>query len=551
MDLFKKMLNPKRDTEDYITIDYLIKEFFNGNLSKKEFAEQTLTTLQNCVDLKIINNYLDNLMEILKEDNEIEDLLFNYLDQSENPAVKVLIIKILYYNFSEKFLEVINKIIVPDTLSFILNTISLLIENKARYEVLNKKLDLYLQSKYKVVAEEARAMLSIEAKYQEICIRNGYRLKTFGRKEFREITNKHFIKLNFSDSIFDELPDCWDKFKFLKELSLTDNPLKAIPDSIYRLAKANFSQKYIDEGVIFEEADILALLEILTGGRMLKVVEKDILRGIWDARNYKINANGHITGIAINNNEESRIGIIPIQLFRLKDLKQLYLTLTDIKLIPNEIKMLKSLELLDLQDNKIDTIPDSLCELIKLKKLDLSYNNIKKIPNRINQLKELEELILTNNKIENIPTSVFSLTSLQILSLGSNEIKLIPDLINSLINLKTLNLTSNNIKEIPETIKSLQNLEILHLEGNQIEDLPEELYRIKTLKFLYLSKNKIKKISSSIESLNLLKYLFISDNLIEEIPELLGNLSSLTLLVIHGNPIKVIPEDIKNKIKIY
>ncbi|ORX51846.1 hypothetical protein BCR36DRAFT_582884 [Piromyces finnis] len=81
----------------------------------------------------------------------------------------------------------------------------------------------------------------------------------------------------------------------------------------------------------------------------------------------------------LQNKKENVIAEIPEFVFELKSLKELIVTSSDIRKIPEKLSNLKNLEVLDLNDNDIDdVIPESLNTLPELREIDFTDNiNVK------------------------------------------------------------------------------------------------------------------------------------------------------------------------------
>ena len=82
---------------------------------------------------------------------------------------------------------------------------------------------------------------------------------------------------------------------------------------------------------------------------------------------FRINKDGHVIGIYIDDPANLGIGILPKQICTLKYLKDLLLANCELSRIPEEIGLLASLRLLDLQHNKIDIIPEHISNIKKIK----------------------------------------------------------------------------------------------------------------------------------------------------------------------------------------
>ena len=141
---------------------------------------------------------------------------------------------------------------------------------------------------------------------------------------------------------------------------------------------------------------------------------------------------------------------IPIELFKLSQLKRLHFDCNQIKIIPDEFgtsmvnletltfsnnrlkwlpqnfKNLKKLQSLHLSHNKFDLFPQVLCEMPRLRFLDLSTNNIDSIPDQIGNITELENLLLFHNNIKEVPKTIGNLKYLRTLWLGENSISKLP-----------------------------------------------------------------------------------------------------------------------------
>lgn len=106
--------------------------------------------------------------------------------------------------------------------------------------------------------------------------------------------------------------------------------------------------------------------------------------------------------------------------------------------------------------------------------LDLEDLGLKHVPNSLRDLPSIELLELRNNVIEELPTWIGELSALKGLSLVGNKLRTLPDEIGSLKNLELLWLAENQLKELPETLRSLP-LEEIMLEDNPELGLPESI----------------------------------------------------------------------------
>ncbi len=167
------------------------------------------------------------------------------------------------------------------------------------------------------------------------------------------------------------LPNFLASLPKLKRLALISAELTEIPDWVYNLAnQKHYTQKYIKEGVIPYEAQFLGLVSILLGRHTNKIDSFEQIVHNY-AQYYKIDDNGHITGIFITYPEGPFIGVIPKQINNLEYLEELYLFNQNIKIIPKEIVKLKSLRILKLINNPLIEIPNFIMNLSSSGKLEI------------------------------------------------------------------------------------------------------------------------------------------------------------------------------------
>ena len=106
--------------------------------------------------------------------------------------------------------------------------------------------------------------------------------------------------------------------------------------------------------------------------------------------------------------------------------------------------------------------------------LNLNGLGLKNVPDSLRALPAIELLDLRYNVIEELPKWIGELSALKGLSLIGNKLRTLPDEIGSLRNLKLLWLIQNQLEELPETLRSLP-LEHIALEDNPKLGLPESI----------------------------------------------------------------------------
>jgi len=151
--------------------------------------------------------------------------------------------------------------------------------------------------------------------------------------------------LNLAHNKITTVPNFINSLSRLKYINLSFNFIKPIPKSLLTLVKQRFSQGYIWTGVVASETPVLGLLEILTGYQLSKLDKNkmfDINQEFLNA--FRINDEGHITGICIFDGELNipLMSIIPEQICILKYIEILIIPINNIEYIPNCIKNLIS-----------------------------------------------------------------------------------------------------------------------------------------------------------------------------------------------------------------
>jgi internalin A len=209
--------------------------------------------------------------------------------------------------------------------------------------------------------------------------------------------------------------------------------------------------------------------------------------------------------------------------------------------VPEQLRSLTNLTMLDLRKNALDTLPEWFGSLTNLTTLQLSGNKLE-LPEWFGSLTNLTELDLSNNELNALPESLGSLTNLTELDLGNNDLDTLPEWFGSLTNLTELDLSNNELNALPESLGSLTNLTELHSRNNQLTALPDSLRALTNLTTLHLSGNRLRALPEWFGSLTSLTTLHLSGNELDVLSESLGSLTSLTTLHLSGNRLRVLPE---------
>jgi len=141
--------------------------------------------------------------------------------------------------------------------------------------------------------------------------------------------------------------------------------------------------------------------------------------------------------------------------------------------IPDEVwAKFINLEFLSFRNDHLKVIPNEIGLLKKLKMLDLSGNDFKVLPKSFRGLSNLEELFLNDETNFNLQKSM--------------------DVISLLPKLKILHLENDKLKKLPKNIVKLSHLESLYLNSNDFREIPMEIRGLNQLKYLDLRDNAIK-----------------------------------------------------------
>ncbi|HTO16263.1 MAG TPA: hypothetical protein VLZ83_10845 [Edaphocola sp.] len=258
---------------------------------------------------------------------------------------------------------------------------------------------------------------------------------------------------------------------------------------------------------------------IKNGGLLLRQIEAFPFKKI-------IENNKDIGSISISNSHH--LSFITPEIENFKKLKNLSISETKIKEMPNGIFKLLELQYLSYRINQTSKIPKEIGNLSQLKGLSLLYLPITVLPNEIGKLTVLENLEIANNKGRcYIAGDVFELEG----------IKILPKEIGNCIELKMLSLYNNGFESIPKQIGNLTNITYLALFKNNIESLPKEIGNLKMLQTLELSENPLKNLPNTIGNLSNLQILNISNTEIETLPKSIEKLINLKMLNVKGTKI--------------
>ncbi|GFR98763.1 leucine-rich repeat protein SHOC-2-like [Elysia marginata] len=320
------------------------------------------------------------------------------------------------------------------------------------------------------------------------------------------------------------LPEDLGDFSCLTELSICENRLVALPESLMKLKSL----------------------------RLLKV-SSNSLRQLHS----EVGQNDALEEIHI---EENKLKRLPATLGLLKNIHTLIASDNRIEQLINTIGECENLKIVDLSRNKISHIPESFANLGKLVRLDLSENRIKTFCEHFTSCGSLETLFLDLNMIGKFPNWFQDLNKIQEISMKSNDLSgdAIPDKFGfKSPHLRVLDLRGNFIEVLPESFCRLPSLQVLMLgtpldylerspnfqNGNWLRHLPQDFHHLTSLTKLCVEENQVLALPEDIGELVNLEELYFGSNMLDEIPASFTKLSSLRICQLSKNRLKKLPDD--------
>lgn len=102
-------------------------------------------------------------------------------------------------------------------------------------------------------------------------------------------------------------------------------------------------------------------------------------------------------------------------------------------------------KVLNLSNKNLDNVPSYVFGMASLEELNLSHNALTgALPGEIRQLKNLKVLKVNDNLMTGVPAEVGQLIKLEELDFSNNQLTGLPNELGNLKNLKTFNLSGNN-----------------------------------------------------------------------------------------------------------
>ena len=431
--------------------DNLLHNIKNRSLSDEEAAKILISLIEHSDNTKLRIDCLNVLTNIKNNSKNIYNLIEMCLVSDESPLVRataaeLIVIKFLKHAFNplswviekENSLLVLTKIfatlkyintdsaedlkqriiarfskiygLVIEEAEFLCHLYSLAIEKEEDF----KNIQDFIRDRRFVGSIEVPTLLNqnftprFEIKQNQIVSLDLFFWKLRELPEsISNLSNLRYLTLNCENLV--SLPQSFDLLKKIKWIELSGIPkFKSIPDWILSIVKKCHSRIYLKNGIKEIEAITIGLLDLLSGYELYELGPSQSIHNYSQIYAYRLNKKGNVSELYISNPRKFKLSILPEQIKNLKELTLLDLNSNEIEIIPNSLSFLKSLKYLNLSNNKIKEIPISIGSLTSLEFLDLSGNEIEKLPESFIKLENLRSLKLENNLIDCLPTSMKS-----------------------------------------------------------------------------------------------------------------------------------------------
>ncbi len=202
---------------------------------------------------------------------------------------------------------------------------------------------------------------------------------------------------------------------------------------------------------------------------------------------------------------------------RLKGLRHLFLFRANLSALPETVKELSKLELLNINGNRMEVFPKGICQLKSLKYLCIDPFCLKAVPKEVEKLRELRMLAINpvdklfvkdgevyfpehiGQLLEIDHEELYKFPQIEKLDLSGVKREIIEQIdFSRFPHLKHLGLFGCKLNSIPPSIFQLTALEHLELGNSKINHFPQELFSLKNLRYLQLMGNNINEVPKNI-----------------------------------------------------
>ena len=206
--------------------------------------------------------------------------------------------------------------------------------------------------------------------------------------------------------------------------------------------------------------------------------------------------------------------------------------------LPSQFSRFLNLEELHLDGNHFEAFPMPICQLSNVRKLFMDNCCLKRIPQEIKNMSSLEVVDFSFNslgEINSLPKEMFDLANLTDLFLIDCELNDLPPEIGNLKTLKGLRIGKNNLSKLPDELFDLKNLTKLNVERNYISELSPKIGELHSLTLLLLMDNMLTTLPDTIKDLKNCRYINLFDNKLTCLPRSIIDMPALESVIIEGN----------------
>eukprot|EP00039_Didymoeca_costata_P014503 m.235034 g.235034 ORF g.235034 m.235034 type:complete len:1295 (+) comp16039_c0_seq3:221-4105(+) len=333
----------------------------------------------------------------------------------------------------------------------------------------------------------------------------------------------------------ENFPDRLSNYENLQWLRVRDSGLSTLPTVVSKMSKLEHLS--LDRNMLQEVPQMSEGLESL---RTLKLSENQLTEEKISRDIFK-----RMKALVVVNLEGNSLTSIPACVGRRHEDSEGLLALNVAKnnisfeaqnaLSKDVFNACKHLHKLNLSRNNMTLLPIQLYRFKDLQTLDLSFNPF-----------EEGSFAVVGLRGVSVFDGMTQLRSLRLRSVGHQALKDVSnDLGNKLLYLSELDLGENHLEEIPQWVLGLNSLRRLYLDGNELENIQETAFdNLQALETLNLSRNKLASLPSSIANLKLLRKLFANDNKLKVLPKGLSQLQHMSILRLSRNNISKLDLDI-------
>ncbi|KAJ3699956.1 hypothetical protein LUZ61_003661 [Rhynchospora tenuis] len=196
--------------------------------------------------------------------------------------------------------------------------------------------------------------------------------------------------------------------------------------------------------------------------------------------------------------------VLPASLCQLKALRKLFICDCPVVKLPKSIKNLVSLEELKISDcYNLMVLPASLCQLKALRELFISNCPVMELPESIKNLVSLEELTISwCSQLLVLPASLCQLKALRELFISNCPVMELPESIKNLVSLEELTIKDcYHLEVLPASLCQLKALRELFISNCPVMELPRDIGNLTKLQYLVLIETGVRSLPPSLNKI--------------------------------------------------